>query len=457
MPDDPDDPGDGARPGRRATHTPATSVTRLAHGTPAVPTPTTADLAPGTTIDRYRVVRAIARGGFGAVYEVVDVSLGRGAALKVLHADIAGSRDMVLRFEREARLVNLVHHPGVVEIVDFGELEDGRPYFVMELLQGEDLRGFLERVGAVPVATAVAILTPLCSALDAAHAKGIIHRDLKPSNVFLADDGAGGQRVVLLDFGVAKLLDEGGPALTRSRQAIGTPTSMAPEQVRGEAVDARTDVYALGNLLFALLTGRQPFAEETAAMALHMHLHAATPRPSLNAPVDPRLDLVVARAMAKEPGRRPPSASAFLAELRAALAPAPAHTSTDAVVVAVVLVHVGADVLRDPDDALLDQLDRILCESGAALTALGFVPVIEGIDRLVMRRGTDDLAPARTALVDLVERVERAIGAVALSWTMQVHVGVPGAADDPLELERWLEEDRRDRLVMTAQAQAVLR
>ena len=199
-------------------------------------------------------------------------------------------------------------------------------------------------------------------------------------------------------LGVAKLV--GDPSLTRSRQVVGTPTSMAPEQVRGEAVDARTDVYALGSLVYTLLTGRQPYAADTAVMVQYMHLFADPPRVSQLVAVDRAVDDVLVRALAKDPAQRPASAGWFLAELRAASAGGGPALDGSAQVVAVVLVHVAPAALADPDDATLAQLDRALCEGAAALTAAGFTAVIEGIDRIVLRRNLDAL-PAIRAAIDL--------------------------------------------------------
>jgi hypothetical protein len=276
---------------------------------------------------------------------------------------------------------------------------------------------------------------------------------VKPSNVFVAIDGAGARRVVLLDFGVAKLLGDTGPALTRSRQSIGTPASMAPEQLRGEAVDARTDVYALGNLTYALLTGRLAYEAETVALTQHMHLFADPPRPSLFARLDPRIDGVIARAMAKEPAHRPASAGAFLDELRAAGRPGAAVARGREAIVAVVLVHVAPAAFADPDDALLAAIDRVLCVGGAAMVAAGFAPVIEGADRVVLRRELDGLERVRTAIADLVERVAREVGEVEIAWSIAVHVG---ADEDAVDLGRWLPVDVAPGLVMTPAAAAVL-
>ena len=227
---------------------------------------TASELARGVRVRDYVVREKIAEGGFGAVYRVEHTVLGRQAALKVLHPELASSREAIARFEREARTVNVIKHPNVVDIYDFGELPDGRPYFVMELLVGIDLSEHLASFGPLSPEETLALLTPLAAALSAAHAKGVVHRDVKPSNVFLADGEP--RRVVLLDFGVAKLLAPGTEGLTTSRHRIGTPSFMSPEQLAGGDIDGRADVYALGALAYQMLTGQLPFGEGTPAVLL---------------------------------------------------------------------------------------------------------------------------------------------------------------------------------------------
>ena len=457
VPDDPDDLAPHAEPATSPTQAerPSAAWPRVAEGTPTVEGRAAADRQPGEVIGGYRVVGAIASGGFGTVYQAEHVRLGRAVAIKVLHADGAASREVVTRFEREAQLVNLIRHPNVVDVFDFGELDDGRPYFVMELLRGVDLRELIARDGAMPIATALELLAPLCDALDAAHAKGVVHRDIKPSNVFVATAGDA-RRVVLLDFGVAKLLGDTGPSLTRSRQAIGTPTSMAPEQVRGEAVDARTDVYALGSLAYTMLTGRQPFAAETAVVLQYMHLFADPPRASHAAPIDPRVDDVIVRAMAKDPAGRPASAGAFLAELRAAFAAAPPTLGAGAqVIVAVVTVHLPPGALATADDPLLDTVDLLVCEAASALAAAGFATMMEGVDRVVLQRPLDHLEQVRAGLASAAARL-RAIDAGTLTWSVAVHVGAPDGRDSPHDLGAWLPAELTPGLVFTPIASTVL-
>ena len=345
-------------------------------------------LAAGDRVGAWTVAARLASGGFGTVYRVTGQDAGgpdRVAALKVLHPEVASSPDVVTRFRREADAVRSIAHDGVVELVEVGELPDGRPYFVMELLAGEDLRTTLSRDGALAAADAIEIVSAVAAALEVAHAHGIVHRDLKPSNVFLAQRADGGRRVVLLDFGVAKLLDDGGQGLTRSREAIGSPSSMAPEQIRGGRIDARADVYGLGALAFAILTGAMPFADVSAAMLPHMHLYVAPPRVSTIAPVPRSFDAVIARALDKDPARRQQSAAALAAALRDAAG----HTreATAAGDIAIVVVDAGVEraALVDPDDALFDDIDAVLALAVERLVPLGFESIEETADTITFR------------------------------------------------------------------------
>jgi hypothetical protein len=264
----------------------------------------------------------------------------------------------------------------------------------------------------------LAILAPLAAALDAVHDRGIVHRDLKPSNVFLAerDDPP---RVVLLDFGVAKLLDDTGPGLTASLQVIGTPAFMAPEQIRGQPAGASSDIYALGAIIHAMLTGEPPFAGSRDALGLlQLHLHTRPPRVSSRAPLDPALDDVVLRALSKQPSLRHPSAGALLDDFRRALgaaapppdpAAAPPAASPGSAPpeprTAAVYVGVRPDdaSLDEPDDRLLADLDTILPRAAALLAGRGLRPALElGNATLFLLDLPSDPAAARAARADLL-------------------------------------------------------
>jgi eukaryotic-like serine/threonine-protein kinase len=259
--------------------------------------------ATGKTAGEYVLGRKLGEGGCGAVYEAEHPLLQRRAAVKVLHRVPVKGSSSLLRFVAEAKAVNQIRSRHIVDVFSFGELDDGRPFYVMDLLEGEPLDAYLSRVGALPVEAALAIVRPIVIALDIAHGAGIVHRDLKPKNIFLALDGA---EVVpkLLDFGVAKLMHDTGE-LTLSGAVLGTPLYMSPEQARGERVDARSDVYSLGVLCYELLTGNLPFQSETLLGVAMAHITETPRAPSTRASLPQGLDAPVLRMLAKAPSDRP--------------------------------------------------------------------------------------------------------------------------------------------------------
>jgi eukaryotic-like serine/threonine-protein kinase len=332
-------------------------------------------LKPGTLAGAYVLKKELASGGGGTVYEAHHRILGRRAAVKVLRRQLASSPQMVARFVQEARAVNMIKHPSIVDIFEFDDLPDGRPFYVMELLEGIDLRSILTQRGRFPPGEVLEILEPVCSALQAAHDLGIVHRDLKASNIFIAN--VGGKRVVkLLDFGIAKLLhpDAGEGGLTVVGTRLGTSYTMAPEQIRGDGVDARTDIYALGVVLYHLLTGQYPFRAETMSDIERHHLESPVPRPSQAAPVPPALDAVVLRCMEKTAERRFQTVKAFLEALRDAVGTRAAEAEVAARGAAIfvdIRIAEGADAesdeLLDDTSAILDATEQTLRGAGMTL------------------------------------------------------------------------------------------
>jgi serine/threonine-protein kinase len=341
------------------------------------------DEAP-TRVGAYRLDAVIGRGGFGVVYSAVHLVRGTPAAFKIMHAELASSAHVVPRFEREVEAVQRIRHPGVIEIFEHGRLADGRPYFAMELLSGVSLDAHLAARGRLSADEVLAIFEPLCAAVAAAHERAIVHRDIKASNVFLAEEG-GRRRVVLLDFGVAKLLDAEGPGLTASRQVVGTLAWMAPEQILGTAVGPQTDVYALGVLAYRALTGEMPFSGRSPLAAQQMHLYAEVRPPSACAPVSPAFDDVLARALAKSPAGRQPSAAAFFDELRAA-GRRPASAEPRPALVVFVELRVDPQALEAPGEHLLSDLERVLPAAAAALAPLGLAVAMETGTSLLLAR-----------------------------------------------------------------------
>lgn len=263
-------------------------------------------------IGPYRVVRKLGEGGMGAVYEAVHQVISRRVAVKVLHPDAGQSADSINRFLNEARAANLIGHPGLVQITDFGNLPDGSGYLVMEYLAGDTLAARLKHSGGkLPPEDAVQIAVQFASALAACHKKGIIHRDLKPGNAMLVPDPAmaTGERLKVLDFGLAKLSEvlEAAFVKTHSAAVLGTPLYMSPEQCEGAGrVDAKTDVYALGCILYELLAGRPPFLGEGTGQVIGQHLFKQPEPLTTYAPQVPAgLAELVARLLVKSKDERP--------------------------------------------------------------------------------------------------------------------------------------------------------
>lgn len=356
-------------------------------------------LAIGDRVGDYIICAEIARGGCGVVYRAEHRMLGRISALKVLHSDLSASAEMTERFVREARAVNRIGHPNIVDIYDIGALPDQRPYLVMTYLEGVSAREFLRVHGRLENADLLALFAPLCAALRASHEAGIVHRDVKASNVMVRA-GPAIAHVTLVDFGLAKLLEPSANGFVTSRgRVIGTPQNMAPEQILGQAIDARTDVYALGVLLFQMLTGRLPFAGVARELLREQHLTGTPPRASAHAPVSPAFDDVIARAMAKEPADRFADVASFLAALESA-ARGPVSRVTETRPAAAILVRARMEHARDASGAhsRFDDLQAMLEDAEDWLVGAGLsVPVATQDMLLGVFVGERDQAESRVA------------------------------------------------------------
>ncbi|MEO8801206.1 MAG: protein kinase, partial [Polyangiaceae bacterium] len=278
-----------------------------------------ADLTAGQQVGEYRVEAKIGEGGFGAVYKAVHPLIGKAAAVKVLNRQYSSNPQMVSRFIAEARAVNQIRHRNIIDIFAFGSLEDGRQYFVMELLEGLPLDQYLREKVRLSPNEAIPILRSIARAIDAAHGAGIAHRDLKPENVFLTFDEDGHIFPKLLDFGIAKLLDAssmGDSPKTRTGTPMGTPYYMSPEQSRGKDVDQRTDIYSLGVMAHELLTGTLLFDGESMMELLMKQIQTPPPPMSSVCPDIPRaLDAPVLKMLEKKAEDRPPTLTAAIDEL----------------------------------------------------------------------------------------------------------------------------------------------
>ncbi len=276
------------------------------------------DAIVGQTLGSFKILSLLGEGGMGRVYLAEHVLIGRRAAIKVLAAEIADKEEVVSRFFTEARAVNDIRHPNIVEVTDFGSFGK-QPYIVMELLDGETLEQRLARVRSLDLAAAARMMAQVASAVGAGHEHGMVHRDLKPANIFLRDHPDYPDFVKVLDFGIAKLLapDRNVHHHTEMGMLIGTPAYMSPEQCLGDThLDYHSDIYSLGVVLYEAVTGRLPFTAETAGRLIVCHVQEEPPAPeSLNPEVSAAMSAVILKAMAKKPEQR----FASMRELREAV------------------------------------------------------------------------------------------------------------------------------------------
>jgi eukaryotic-like serine/threonine-protein kinase len=295
----------------------------------------------GHVIDgRYRLDAVVGRGGMGLVYKAEHVGIRRTVALKLLHTTLASVPELRSRFEREARAIGVISHPNCVDVSDFGELDDGSLYLVMEYLEGRTLGDILDLEQVIDPRRALHILRHVLAGVGHAHQAGIVHRDVKPENVVLVDQDGDPDFAKVCDFGIAKLLDQtvdDGVKLTQAGVAFGTPVYMSPEQALGNPVDPRADLYAASVMAFEMVCGRPPFYSDDKLEVLSMH--TARPVPQMDevrrgvlgprtAPVPPAFERVIAKGLAKQPRDRWQTADDYIQAIDAALV-AIAHGDED--------------------------------------------------------------------------------------------------------------------------------
>lgn len=341
-------------------------------------------VVPGRVLGgRYRVERLLGRGGMASVWSGVDQQMGRPIAIKVMHLSGADRSTAWARFEREARSTAAVNDPHIVTVHDTG-IDEGAAYLILELLPGPTLWQYLAETGPMPIPMVLDVAAQVCEALAASHALGIVHRDIKPSNVMFADH----HRVKVLDFGITQLLgqDTSGMTLTATGESLGTPAFMAPEQISGRDIDARTDLYALGCLMTAMLSGKPPFPDSSPWSVIASHAHEIPPDVRLARPDTPIvLAQLVTALLAKDPEQRPRSAADVLLALHqisAGTAQAPKEPHRPRILAAVVVtlgvlaagvglyVAAGAPGLQTSTSAA-SRSDRAPLVSGTADTPTG--------------------------------------------------------------------------------------
>jgi serine/threonine-protein kinase len=264
---------------------------------------------------RFRILAKLGEGGMGTVYRAEQMSLKRTVALKMLRPDVGGGALLLQRFNAEAHAVAKLSHPNTVNIYEFGQDTDGMLFIAMEFVEGRSLRAVIHAEAPLPIRRALAIASQIAASIADAHSRSIVHRDLKPDNVMLQDRGKQKDVVRVLDFGIAKLRDDGrANNMTQAGDMLGTPQYMAPEQIRAEQIDGRTDVYALGCMIYEMVTGRLPFEAPTVMALLSKHLMETPPPPSQRRPdlgLPRVIDDLVMAAMAKDPAQRPPTMEQF--------------------------------------------------------------------------------------------------------------------------------------------------
>ncbi len=280
------------------------------------------DLVGQVVADRYHVVKKLGEGGMGQVYLAEHVKMGRRSAIKVMNPSMVHDPDAVARFNREAANASRINHPNVCAIYDFGETPDGLIYLAMEFIEGEPLTDVLERDGALPLPRATAIFLQTAEALQAAHDLGIVHRDLKPDNIMLTGRKGGGDTVKVVDFGIAKAVggDQAGQKVTKTGLVVGTPEFMSPEQLSGDTLDGRSDLYSLALVFFRTLTGGLPFQATSVQETMIKRLtdepaKLAAARPDLSFPAG--LQTVLDTALARTPAERYQTVVKFAADVAA--------------------------------------------------------------------------------------------------------------------------------------------
>jgi eukaryotic-like serine/threonine-protein kinase len=351
--------------------------------------------------ERYEIGGVLGRGGMAEVHRGRDLRLGREVAVKVLRSDLARDPSFQVRFRREAQAAASLNHPAIVAVYDTGEdrtTTGATPYIVMEYVEGDTLRDVLRREGVLPPERAMSLSADICAALDFSHRNGIVHRDVKPGNVMLTPDGT----VKVMDFGIARAVSDSAATMTSTAAVIGTAQYLSPEQARGEAVDARSDVYSVGCLLYELVTGAPPFTGDSPVSVAYQHVREDPKLPSsVNPAVPPELDAIVLKSLSKNPANRYQSAAEMRNDLLRALAgqrveatPVMGADERTTILGATPASYGGDDGWDDEEAARRRKRNRLIA---AVVGALVLVGAVVGIALLV--NSGDEEAPPATAQV----------------------------------------------------------
>ena len=365
----------------------------------------------GTTFaGRYRIERRLGEGGMGCVYVATQLSMDRRVALKVLGEHMASSEAAVKRFHREMQATARVEHQNTIRVYDFGESDDGKLFLTMELLDGRTLHSVLHQHGALDTGRALHIAAQVARALGAAHHEGIVHRDLKPENIMLLDRYGEHDFVKVLDFGIARFAqgadpDDGEPAITKAGTLIGTPLYMSPEQALGKEIDGRSDLYALGVLLYQMTTGIVPFTDPTPVRVLFMHAHETPKAPSHVVPgrVPKGVEALIMRLLDKDPGIRPQTAADVVRALRES-------TEHATLVDGALAAGGGRDSKLTDSEEMIRARKRRNDPQSAIPTRAGSVTVDHDVD---------DTAPTTDSLVPVAPKPEPIVTAPTIAANVQ--------------------------------------
>ncbi|MGY1704261.1 Stk1 family PASTA domain-containing Ser/Thr kinase [Geodermatophilus sp. SYSU D00697] len=362
--------------------------------------------------ERYEIGGVLGRGGMAEVHRGRDLRLGREVAVKVLRSDLARDPSFQVRFRREAQAAASLNHPAIVAVYDTGEdrtASGATPYIVMEYVEGQTLRDVLRREGVLSPERAMSLAADICGALDFSHRNGIVHRDVKPGNVMITPQGS----VKVMDFGIARAVSDSAATMTSTAAVIGTAQYLSPEQARGEGVDARSDVYSLGCLLYELVTGAPPFTGDSPVSVAYQHVREDPRLPSsINPAIPPELDAILLKAMSKNPANRYQSAADMRNDLLRALAGQRVEATpvmNDAEKTAIIGAPVGYDGedWADEDDAARKRKrNRVIAAVAAAVLVIGGVIALA----VLLNSGGDEEPPpvAQVAVPNMVGQDEAA-------------------------------------------------